>query len=738
MFSKYKSSYLTKLIAGFTVYTILMIGVLGGLLFNKADQTMLDEISRENEFRLQAMINTVEHTLLKKYNDYFLTKVAATVNPDSHEEMAYFMNHVKKNNYYSIAKLNENLQASSLVNEGVHNVTVMYKHSQLLVDRNHFYEQMENSKDFSFVQQLPEMDAHQWFARTNGEGKRVLTYVYTLPLLSESTSVKGYMYVDVDVDYISQKLQGMLGTPEESLYVLDQEQKLIASSNSGESLVHSRVPRNEHDMQASHMDMYSQGENVISNTNPSLSLHDWTYVTVRPVKSYFLVSNKMKKNILQACLFVLVVGILISILLSSRFYHPLKRILQTLRSTVGLPLPSRGGEHSLIDSALKNLDREINSLHKQLEERNIHQLLEGDISGMSDIRLSADSYYIVVKFRVRGQSLMSFIKCYNEMAQGIFHPLIAVNANEAAAITLPGMQKEPSLSLIIEEIERFRHWTDHQIEFDAGIGTTVCQLEDISRSYKEAEQALSYVFLFGTNCVIPFAEVREREARAEMFDYHILGNTLQAGDDQGVERFLQAFEERLRKSDCRIEAIKLALMELATVVVQIMLPHKLQQTLVYSADGSLSFKRDTLKESMEEVRKVCRSITKHIRDSSKHSHSDTIFRLKEYVENHLHEDISLDMLAEMTSISPSYISKLFSEVLHVSFTDYLTQHRLERAAELLTTTSYSVTEIAAKTGYRNVQYFCTKFKARYGVTPRKYKLSHTPPQMDHVRTLVDN
>jgi YesN/AraC family two-component response regulator len=99
--------------------------------------------------------------------------------------------------------------------------------------------------------------------------------------------------------------------------------------------------------------------------------------------------------------------------------------------------------------------------------------------------------------------------------------------------------------------------------------------------------------------------------------------------------------------------------------------------------------------------------------------------LQTYITQHLHEDLSLQILSKEVSLAPAYISTLFSEVAKCSFTEYVTKLRLEKAADLLVANPrMSVAEITGMVGYRNPQYFHSKFKARYGVTPVQYRKSH--------------
>jgi two-component system, response regulator YesN len=95
-----------------------------------------------------------------------------------------------------------------------------------------------------------------------------------------------------------------------------------------------------------------------------------------------------------------------------------------------------------------------------------------------------------------------------------------------------------------------------------------------------------------------------------------------------------------------------------------------------------------------------------------------------YIADHLHEELSLQILSKEVSLAPAYISTLFSEGTKESFTEYVTRLRLEKAADLLRyQPRLSVSVIATQVGYRNPQYFHSKFKSRYGVTPVQYRNS---------------
>ena len=78
-------------------------------------------------------------------------------------------------------------------------------------------------------------------------------------------------------------------------------------------------------------------------------------------------------------------------------------------------------------------------------------------------------------------------------------------------------------------------------------------------------------------------------------------------------------------------------------------------------------------------------------------------------------------LAAMLSVSPQYLSRMFSKTVGMGFSAYLTEVRLRRAAKLLLETDMGITQICYACGYGSLSHFLRSFKAKYGVTPAQYR-----------------
>lgn len=94
-----------------------------------------------------------------------------------------------------------------------------------------------------------------------------------------------------------------------------------------------------------------------------------------------------------------------------------------------------------------------------------------------------------------------------------------------------------------------------------------------------------------------------------------------------------------------------------------------------------------------------------------------------YIQKHYYKEITLDKMAELCSISPSYFSKLFNQELGEHFANYVNGVKIAHAKELLKITSIPIVNIALNLGYDNCGYFIKVFKKREGVTPAIYRKS---------------
>ncbi len=85
------------------------------------------------------------------------------------------------------------------------------------------------------------------------------------------------------------------------------------------------------------------------------------------------------------------------------------------------------------------------------------------------------------------------------------------------------------------------------------------------------------------------------------------------------------------------------------------------------------------------------------------------------------EQITEPLVAEQLSVSPQYLSKIFSETVGVGFSEHLVSVRLNRAAKMLTEGDESVTQICYACGFGSLSHFLRSFKSRFSCSPGEYR-----------------
>lgn len=132
------------------------------------------------------------------------------------------------------------------------------------------------------------------------------------------------------------------------------------------------------------------------------------------------------------------------------------------------------------------------------------------------------------------------------------------------------------------------------------------------------------------------------------------------------------------------------------------------------------YKTPTIKElhqKLEEMLDMLICKKQEAVPSAQHS----IRMIKEYLNTHYQEDISLDFLSKQFYLSSRYISLLFIRETGIGLSRYLKKLRINKAADLLIHTNMKIHEISSSVGYTNTSYFCRCFRDEFRKTPEAYR-----------------
>ena len=95
--------------------------------------------------------------------------------------------------------------------------------------------------------------------------------------------------------------------------------------------------------------------------------------------------------------------------------------------------------------------------------------------------------------------------------------------------------------------------------------------------------------------------------------------------------------------------------------------------------------------------------------------------VRNYIDDHYQDSITLEELAGTFSISKEYLSSLFKRDNGCTFTEYVTRIRMEKAKELIVEYHIPLKKVPEMVGYVDVPHFYKSFKRYFGITPGAMK-----------------
>lgn len=101
-----------------------------------------------------------------------------------------------------------------------------------------------------------------------------------------------------------------------------------------------------------------------------------------------------------------------------------------------------------------------------------------------------------------------------------------------------------------------------------------------------------------------------------------------------------------------------------------------------------------------------------------------IHTIKNYISEHLSQNLTLTFLSNLINYNSSYVSRVFKHETGMNLSEYITLTRIEKAKELLRFSDDSIRTISEQVGFDTTQYFSMVFKKQTGLTPSEFRLQN--------------
>lgn len=112
-------------------------------------------------------------------------------------------------------------------------------------------------------------------------------------------------------------------------------------------------------------------------------------------------------------------------------------------------------------------------------------------------------------------------------------------------------------------------------------------------------------------------------------------------------------------------------------------------------------------------------------ESSPNLYYEKLLRIRQSIYRWPGREWSIDEMAKELSLSRSRFQHIYTETFGISVNKDLITGRLKKAADLLTGSDMSISDIASLIGYHGISYFMRQFKGAYHMTPSQYRKKHS-------------
>jgi two-component system response regulator YesN len=579
-----------------------------------------------------------------------------------------------------------------------------------------------------------------------------IAYMKSLPA-DRFIPVSATLVILVDGDWLTNTLGALAWNEQESMVILDAEDRVLA--HVGKGVVPAGLRYQDIDDGTSLPAPYGKGLLLASARSPVL---DWKVVSILPEAVFMRPVTSLQTLTLLGLVVCILAGGLMAYSFSKRNYDRISEVTRQMANLAGIDVEG-GNEYAILREAVSatlswkvKLDSDLRQNTAAMRQNFLRRLVRGRFASVAEVEQSFADFAIAplspyqVVFIVHpegvpepaarphaaGWKLASFITANAvEAIIDRFHRGFVTEYDDMLVCIvslrlLSALEWNNDLDAIIAATRGYLLET-FGLRTSVGVSSPTLGVEAIPQAFQEALDALEYKLVTGPNTVIRYSDVGTRRStyRCSLETEQQLFNAVRAGDEEKAREILDLIAARnLREGDVSIQSLKCFIFDMYNLLGQAVatveesrqpeLSEIVQPLMrVFSGESSL----DALeREVYRVVLEVCRSMGSFRKDHR------LAAEIREYVEeNHADLNLSIGMIADRFDMSQGYISRLFRQMTGQGLLDFIAGVRISHAKELIASDRASLEDVAGCVGYTSANALIRAFKKHEGITPGRYR-----------------
>lgn len=281
------------------------------------------------------------------------------------------------------------------------------------------------------------------------------------------------------------------------------------------------------------------------------------------------------------------------------------------------------------------------------------------------------------------------------------------------------------------QIEHARQMVDAvktclKLSISVSVSESIDEVRQIPESFRQASIAMQNKWIRGHGSVNTYTDTLINDADAAHYplslEEAIILSIRHAKTDDAVA-YTREFFAAISHRQMSYQLFRRYYMQLSAAVIRVLYEYHIYDIVLKELPNIY----DLLEKhsSVEYMHRIMRELITASVSAVEWTKTRKNGRISELALQYIHEqymkDVSLEDVAGQIQMSPNYFSTFFKQELGVTFVEYLTRLRIDKAKSLMANGQLRLYEIAAMVGYQDVKYFSRVFKRNVGVTPAEYR-----------------
>ncbi|WP_238649504.1 response regulator [Paenibacillus piscarius] len=278
-----------------------------------------------------------------------------------------------------------------------------------------------------------------------------------------------------------------------------------------------------------------------------------------------------------------------------------------------------------------------------------------------------------------------------------------------------------------QPLEQLRGGLAGRLKAEVGLyaGEAVESLAYVHRSYEQANEAVKHKYAEPAG-VILYGQIREQPLY--VFDLNPVLTAklileLEEGRLEACRQTVEGIFTLFREQRFTPQAVSGSLSRCMTGILGVVkeMDGTEEEMLRLKALAEADLGQWSLQMLQEQFLLAISEAAVYIAQLRKQNSLGGIKPVKQYIDTHYHENISLKSIAAGFYMNAVYLGRLFRKTYGVYFNEYLLELRIREAKKLLRQSDLRMYEIAGRVGFQNSDYFVTQFEKLEQQTPSEYR-----------------